>query len=135
MSDFVPVDIYTPMTPVEIEQHLKRLFNELARAQLDLRRKRDDELSAKQTYESGHRKLILDPACPKVSRKEGGVTVDERDAWVDTRVENEKFTLEVAAAERANAEDYLRVLRQQVDIVRSLGTSARQAYEISGRAS
>lgn len=132
--DFIPIDVGAHMTPDQIETHLKKLYNELAFAQIALRDRRDEEVSAKLDYQRARSTAILSPDCPKVSRKDGGATVDERDAWVDLLIEAEKSTLALAEVNRANAEDYLRMLRQQAEIVRSLGTSVRQAYEMAGRA-
>lgn len=133
-GDFTPINLDAHLTPAEIETHLKKLYNELAFAQIDLRNLRDAEVDAKLDYQRARSTAILSPECPKVSRKDGGATVDERDAWVDLRIEAEKSTLAVAEVNRANAEDYLRMLRQQAEIVRSLGTSVRQAFDMAGRA-
>jgi hypothetical protein len=133
MSTFTRINPDAELTPVEVERHLKVLFNELARAQGDLREARDSELDAKRSYELARARAVLSQECPKVSRKEGGATVDERDAWVTLQIADAEEIYAVASVARANTEDYLRMLRQQAEIIRSLGTSVRQAYEMAGR--
>jgi hypothetical protein len=58
------------------------------------------------------RRPLLSEKSPQVTR--GGYTTAERDAWVSDQVADLKFEMDKA------------------EIVRSLGASVRQAYELAG---
>jgi hypothetical protein len=118
------------LTPVQIEAKLRRLVNDLARAQAALRQARDQEVEAKHTYESAHRKALLSTACPKVTR--GGYTTAERDAWVEEQSAPQQKAYDLAEAKRKAAEDYLRTLRDQSMVVMALGKSVNAAYSLAG---
>jgi hypothetical protein len=64
----------------------------------------------------------------------GGYTTAERDAWVDDQVAGLRFDYDRATVVREAAQDRLRVLLAQAEIVRSLGASVRTAYEMAGAA-
>lgn len=118
-------------TPIEIESRLRGLVTELTQAQGALADQRDAEVRAKHAYEAERRKALLSDECPKVTR--GGWTTTERDAWVDEQVKDVRWRFDLATVRREAAQDHLRVLRDQAEIVRSLGASVRQAYEVAGR--
>lgn len=118
------------LTPVEVERKLRRLVNDLARAQVALREARDKEVAARHAFESAQRREILSGDCPKVAR--GGYTTAERDAWVAQRVELQQRAYDWAKAAREAAEDHLRVLRDQSMVVMSLGRSVNAAYAMAG---
>lgn len=120
-------------TPVEIEARLRGLVTELTQAQAALAEQRDAEVRAKHAYEAARRKVLLSDDCPKVTR--GGMTTTERDAYVDDQVKTARWHYDLATVRREAAQDHLRVVRDQAEIVRSLGASVRQAYEMAGRAS
>jgi hypothetical protein len=67
---------------------------------------------------------------PKVTR--GGYTVAEQTGWVEGQVEDLKFAADKATVTREAAQDHLRTVLAQAEIVRSLGASVRQAYEMAG---
>ena len=118
------------LTPVDIERRLRSLVNDLTRAQLALAQARDIEVDAKHALGRARRRALLSDKAPKVSR--GGATTAERDAWVDDQVADLYFAYDKATVARESAQDHLRVLRDQAEIVRSLGASVRQAYELAG---
>ncbi len=120
-----------PLSPVAIERKLRQLVNDLTRAQLALAEARDAEVEARHAYESTHRKAILSPECPKVTR--GGHTTAERDAWVAEQAANPQRLHDVMEAKRKAAEDHLRTLREQAMIVATLAKSVHQAYSVAGR--
>ena len=123
---------YEPLSPVDIERRLRWLVTALTDAQKDLANARDMEVDRKHELNAERRRWLLAPERPKVTR--GGFTTSERDAWVDDRVTELQRAYDVAVATRESAQDHLRVLRDQAEIVRSLGASVRQAYEIAGAA-
>lgn len=119
-----------PLTPLAVEAKLRSLVTELTRAQGALAQARDIEVDRKHELNRERRRALLSQERPKVTR--GGFTTAERDAWVDERVSGLQFTYDKAVIARESAQDHLRVLRDQAEIVRSLGASVRQAYEMAG---
>lgn len=119
-----------PLTPLAVEAKLRSLVNDLARGQAALARARDAEVDARHAYERAKRAALLGDKSPKVTR--GGYTVAEQAAWVETRCEDLKFIADKATVTREAAQDHLRTLLAQAEIVRSLGASVRQAYEMAG---
>lgn len=122
-----------PLTPLEVEAKLRSLVNDLARAQATLRDARDSEVDARHEYERARRRALLSDKSPKVTR--GGYTVAEQSAWVDDQCADLKLAADKATVIREAAQDRLRVLLAQAEIVRSLGASVRQAYEMAGSGS
>jgi hypothetical protein len=118
------------LTPVDVERRLRQLVNDLGRAQAALRQARDLEVDARHEYDRARRRALLSEKSPKVTR--GGYTVAEQAAWVDQECEDLKFAADKATVVREAAVDHLRVLLAQAEIVRSLGVSVRQAYELAG---
>lgn len=118
------------LTPVAIEAKLRQLVNDLARAQASLRQARDLEVDARHEHDRARRRALLSEKSPKVTR--GGYTTAERDAWVDLQVEDLRFAADKATVVREAAQDHLRTLLAQAEIVRSLGASVRQAFEMAG---
>ena len=56
-------------------------------------------------------------------------------AWVDNECADLKFISDKATVVREAAQDQLRVLLAQAEIVRSLGASVRQAFDMAGSSS
>lgn len=121
-----------PLTPLSVEAKLRQLVNDLTRAQIVLREARDAEVDARHECDRARRRALLSEKSPKVTR--GGYTTAERDAWVDDQCSDLKFAADKATVVREAAVDRLRVLLAQAEIVRSLGASVRQAYELAGAA-
>src|SRR6516165_9019872 len=78
-----------PLTPLSVEQKLRQLVNDLARAQVVLREARDGEVDARHEYDRARRKVLLSEKSPKVTR--GGFTVGEQSAWVEEQCADLKF--------------------------------------------
>ena len=110
---------------------LRSLVTELTRAQAALAQARDLEVDARHEYDRAKRRALLSEKSPKVTR--GGYTVAEQSAWVDDQCGDLKFAADKATVIREAAQDRLRVLLAQAEIVRSLGASVRTAYELAGR--
>lgn len=121
-----------PLTPLAVEAKLRQLVTELSRAQSALRQARDLEVDARHEYDRAKRRALLSEKSPKVTR--GGYTVAEQSAWVDDQCADLKLKSDKATVVREAAQDRLRVLLAQAEIVRSLGASVRQAYELAGSA-
>ena len=56
----------------------------------------------------------------------------EQSAWVEEECADLKFSADKATVVREAAQDRLRVLLAQAEIVRSLGASVRQAFDMAG---
>lgn len=119
-----------PLTPLSVEAKLRHLVTDLTRAQVSLAQARDLEVDARHEYDRAKRRALLSEKSPKVTR--GGYTVAEQSAWVDEQCADLKFGSDKATVVREAAQDRLRVLLAQAEIVRSLGASVRQAYDMAG---
>jgi hypothetical protein len=119
---------YEPLTPVQVESRLRAFVTELTKAQSALANARDAEVDAEVAL-AVMRDDIAELA-PKVER--GVTTVGERDDFIDKATRQQQIQLRRAKATRENAQDYLRIVRDQAEIVRSLGASVRTAYELAG---
>ena len=119
-----------PLTPLDIERKLRNLVTDLSRSQAALRQARDLEVDARHKYDRAKRRALLSDDSPKVAR--GGHTVAEQAAWVDNECADLKFDADKATVVREAAQDHLRVLLAQAEIVRSLGASVRQAFDMAG---
>ena len=121
------------LTPAQVERFLNLLANEIANAQEALVLARDRELEAKKIYTQERDKLLLSDACPNVGRASADVTVDEREAWMNQFIEDQKWMHETTKNERENAESYVWAIKDQIEVLRSIGVLARQAFDLSGR--
>lgn len=119
-----------PLTPLDVEAKLRSLVTDLTRAQAALGQARDLEVDARHEYERAKRRALLSEKSLKVTR--GGYTVAEQTAWVDDQCSDLKFAADKATVVREAAQDRLRVVLAQAEIVRSLGASVRQAYDMAG---
>lgn len=133
MSGFVFLEPDAHLTPAEVERFLNLLNNEIARAQNNLRRARARELDARKIYSRERDRLLLSDECPNVGRASGDVTVAERDAWVNTRIDDELWIYKTARVEREDAESYVWAIKDQIEVLRSIGVLSRQAFDLSGR--
>jgi hypothetical protein len=122
-----------PLSPMDVEAKLRQLVTELSRAQAALRQARDLEVDKRHEYDRAKRRALLSEKSPKVTR--GGYTVAEQTAWVDDQCDDLKFASDKATVVREAAQDQLRVLLAQAEIVRSLGASVRQAFDMAGSSS
>ena len=99
-------------------------------AQAALAQARDLEVDAKHAHDRARRRAMPSGKAPRVARD--GFTVAERDAWLDEQVADLRFDYDKAVVVRESAQDHLRTLFVQCELVRSLGTSVRQSYELAG---
>lgn len=118
------------LTPVEIEEKLRGLVNEMYAAQKTLAKARDTETGAEIDYKRARARKTLSPDCPKPTR--GGYTTSDKDAWIDEQVIGEWTAYKVATTAREVAQDNLRVVLAVAETVRSLGASVRTAYSLAG---
>jgi hypothetical protein len=122
---------YQPLNPVEVEQKLRHCIIQLYAAEKTLADCRDSEVNAELHYRSEHRKALLSDDCPKVSR--GGVTVTERDAWVEQQCAAAFDSYRRWQAQCQAAQDHVRITRDVTSTVQSIASLVRQAYSMAGQ--
>jgi hypothetical protein len=120
------------LTMGDVLQRLHTVHNDMATAQQTLRKARDAEVEARAALRVATAKAMLSPDCPRPKRGENGVTVADREAWVDTQVHAEWLDLQVAEAFRQAAWDALTVARDQASVVQSLSALMRQEMALTG---
>lgn len=133
MSGFVFLEPDAHLTPAEVELFLNLLSNEIARAQQALKLARARELDAKKIHARERDRLLLSDDCPNVGRASADVTVAERDAWINTRIDDELWLYKTAKVQREDAESYVWAIKDQIEVLRSIGVLSRQAFDLSGR--
>lgn len=119
---------YEALTPVQIESKLRALVTELTKAQRMLSEARDVEVEAEVALMRARDEVAK--AAPRVTR--GEFTVAEREEFIATVTRDEWEVLHRAEARRKNAEDYLRIVRDQASVVQSLSRSVAVAYGLAG---
>lgn len=120
------------MTPSSVQQRLFDVHNHLAHAADALKAARDAEVKAEEKLTMARARVTLSEECPRPKRGENGVTVADRDAWVDQQIQAERFDHGVAEATRKAAEDRLRVVRDQASLVQSLASLMRAEMSLAG---
>lgn len=120
--------VYEDITPANIEQRLRFLSDELERANNALRDARQAELVAQTALTDAKADATLSPECPVVGRGPGETNVGYRNAWVARRIAPYVRAYEQAKTMRQAATDYVKTVRDQTEVARSLGVGAREAY-------
>lgn len=123
--------MYESLSPAQIEQKLRQCVTELTRAEQQLRAARDSEVSAELAYRKAHRRALLAPDSPKVSR--GGFTVTERDAWVEESCADQFEAYRLAQVTCQAAQDHVRTVRDIASTVQSISALVRQAFSMAGQ--
>lgn len=119
------------LTYGQVLQRLYDVHQLLTTAQVQVARARDAEVEAVEALRMAVVKATLAEDCPKPKRGENGVTVADRDAWVDRVVADERFKAAVAEAARKAAEDHLRVARDQASLVQSMSALMRAEMSLT----
>lgn len=123
------IDTAAVLTPDQTELFLKLLHNELGKAQLAVKRTRDAELDAEEAYMKARLPLLVDEDCPDADRRNGRVTQKQVDMWFAQRIPDEHQALRRAQVDRRNAVSYAGVVKDQVQVMRSLNSLAKVFYE------
>ena len=123
-------DGYVSLNPVQVEQKLVQSVRELYAAEKLLAEARDAEVEAEIAYQAARRRLLLSDNCPKVTR--GGVTVADRDAWIDSGCADEWEAYRLAAVQCQTAQDHVRIVRDVTSTVQSIASLVRQAFSAAG---
>lgn len=120
------------LTLGQVIDRLHGVHQDMAVAQRAVRQSRDREVELTEALRMATVRAMLADDCPRPKRGENGVTVADREAWVDQRVSDERFAAAVAEATRKSAEDALRVARDQASVVQSLASLMRAEMSLSG---
>jgi hypothetical protein len=128
-SGYTFIDTATVLTPDQTELFLKLLHNELGKAQLAVKQTRDAELDAEEAYLKARLPLLAEEDCPDRERRNGRVTQKQVDAWFADRITAEHQALRRAQVDRRNAVSYAGVVKDQVQVMRSLNSLAKVFYE------
>ncbi|MEU8151700.1 hypothetical protein [Nonomuraea sp. NPDC048901] len=128
-SGYTFIDTATVLTPDQTELFLKLLHNELGKAQLAVKKTRDAELDAEEAYLKARLPLLAEEDCPDRERRSGRVTQKQVDAWFADRITAEHQALRRAQVDRRNAVSYAGVVKDQVQVMRSLNSLAKVFYE------
>lgn len=120
-----------PLTPVQIEGKLRQLITQITQAQQTLAHARDHETETEIELKRQRLALSLDDACP--TPKRGGVTVAQRDEWIENQCFEAWADHRNATTAREIAQDALRATLAVSDTAQSLNASVRQAYAQAGR--
>lgn len=120
------------LTPGQVQQRLYDVDRELSAAAARLRTARDQEVHAREALTLAIARATLSEECPKPRRGENGVTVADKQAWVDLAVKDERFTLAVAEATRQAAWDAFQVTQGQASLVQSLSALMRTEMNLAG---
>ena len=131
-ADFTFLDPGTELTPPEVDRHLKTLINELARAQLALRRARTEEIEKQKEYEAAKYKLLLDEECP-VPLTNRSITNTHREEWVNAHIPELWWAFVEARNTRQAEWDYLTRLDTQGRLLQSINKNAGQALDLAWR--
>lgn len=120
------------LTLGQVLQRLYDVHQAMATSQQMLARARREEVEAAEALTMARARAVLSPDCPTPKRGENGVTVADRDAWVDEQIADARFKAAVAEAARKAAEDHLRVTRDQASTVQSMSALMRAEMQLSG---
>ena len=71
------------LTPGQVQERLHTVHHDMAAAQRALMSARNHEVEAAESHRMAVARATLSDDCPKPKRGENGVTVADRDAWVD----------------------------------------------------
>lgn len=119
------------LTLPQVLERLNACHNDLAKAHRWLAEARDAEVTASEALRMATAAALTSEDCPRPKRGENGVTVADRDAWVDQQTTPERQAAQGAEAHRKAAEDYLRVVRDQASVVQSMAALMRAELQLS----
>lgn len=120
------------LTLGQVLDRLYQVHQAMSTAQQLLGNARHDEVAKAEALTVAEARAVLSPDCPRPKRGENGVTVADRDAWVDQQVAAERLAALVAEATRKAAEDHLRVTRDQASTVQSMSALMRAEMSLAG---
>lgn len=120
------------LTPSQVLERLHRVHGDLSAAQRLLAKARDAEVDAAEALRMARARAMLSETCPRPKRGENGVTVADRDMWVDEQTRTELRAADAAEAYRKSAEDHLRVVRDQASVVQSMSALMRAEMALAG---
>lgn len=118
-------------TPIQIEAALSRIVTQITQAQIALAKARAVEAEAEKALKRAETTAHFHPDCPKPQRSTG-LTVADRQAWIDREVMAQWEAHVDAVKGREIAVDARTAVAAELEAVRSIGTLTRQAYQMAG---
>lgn len=119
-----------PLSLIEAQQYQRWVLRAMWDATNDLKTVRDLEVEAEAEYLSARRRQFFHEDCPVVIR--GGVTVADRDAWVDQQVASEEEKWKLAKATTQAAKDRMDTIRSQSVLISALAKTTQQIHGVAG---
>lgn len=120
------------LTPLQVQQRLFDVHQQLTMASQQVAKARDAEVSAAESLRMAVARCTMAEECPRPKRGENGVTVADRDAWVTQQTAAERQAAIIAEAVCEAAKDNLRVVRDQASVVQSLSALMRAEMSLAG---
>lgn len=125
-----PTQYVDPLSLMDSQRQQRWALRAMWEAKKDLAAARDEEVDAEAAYLSGRRRKFFDPECPVVIR--GGVTVADRDAWIDEEVGDLELKWKLAKARTQAVKDHMDTLRAQAILIGGLAKTTQQIHAQAG---
>lgn len=125
-----PTQYVDPLSLMDSQRQQRWALRAMWEAKKQLALARDDEVECEAAYLSARRRAFFNPDCPVVVR--GGVTVADRDAWVDQQVEDLETKWKLAKAATQAAKDHMDTLRAQAILIAGLAKTTQQIHAGAG---
>lgn len=125
-----PTQYVDPLSLMESQRQQRWALRAMWDAKNQLAAVRNDEVEAEAAYLSARRRMFFNADCPVVVR--GGVTVADRDAWVDEQVADLEQKWKLAKAATQAAKDHLDTVRAQAMVIGGLARTTQQIHGVAG---
>lgn len=127
-----PYGGHDPQTPPGAEAALQFFSDALDAAQKALEKAANEEIEAELARDAARRRWLLSAECPKAAGPDRTCTVTERDAWVDSRIEDEEREFRIKRAAAKAAAKRMDVLGKQGSYQQSINRSVGTSYQGTG---
>jgi hypothetical protein len=125
-----PSQYVDPLSLLDSQRQQRWALRAMWEATKALAESRDLEVNAEAEYLSARRRMFFDANCPVVVR--GGVTVADRDAWVDQQVEDYETKWKLAKARTQAGKDHMDTLRASSVLISSIAKTTQQIHGAAG---
>lgn len=125
-----PTQYINPLSLLESQRQQRWALRAMWDATNELKDVRDREVEAEAEYLSARRRAFFRTDCPVPAR--GGVTVAERDAWIDDQVAGLEEKWKLAKAATQAAKDRMDTIRGQSVLIAALAKTTQQIHGVAG---
>lgn len=125
-----PTQYVDPLSLMDSQRQQRWALRAMWEATKALASARDDEVNAEADYLSARRRAFFHEDCPVVVR--GGVTVADRDAFIDRQVEDLETKWKLAKARTQAAKDHMDTLRASSVLISSIAKTTQQIHGTAG---